>query len=105
MKRTYSASLKLLPDMFGDPHPCVPNTLSKPKLDLVYHETCPMMVGHQPNTRRMTVKLAPHHHEKLIKFLQLEGWLEPKTGDLCQLAQVHGVMFNAADFFPWAKEC
>jgi hypothetical protein len=51
----------------------------------------------------MTVKLSPRCRDKLIKFLELEGWLVPKTADLRQLAQVHGMLFNAAKLFPWAK--
>jgi hypothetical protein len=38
-----------------------------------------------------------------FNFFEFEGWLEPKTADLCQLAQVHGMLFNAAEFFPWTK--
>jgi hypothetical protein len=103
MPLTSSCSTRALTDILGEPHPNQLPPLSEPKLDLVFTEEW-IIVGHYPNSRRMVVGLSPRRRAKILSYLSVEGWLRSgHTANLRSIAQVHGILFNAAVYFPWAK--
>lgn len=102
MPLTVAASLMALRDVFGPPHPCQPDPLSLEKLDLRFTETR-QMLGVVVDTRRMVVTLSPRRRQKLLDFLNTENWLTRKHASLRDIARLHGLLINAAEYCDWAK--
>ena len=51
----------------------------------------------------MTVELSPRRRAKLLAYLDSEKWLSRSSCTIRCLAQLHGLLVNAAEFCPWAK--
>jgi hypothetical protein len=97
-----AASIVALEDVAGAKHPCQPPVLSHEKLELSYAESR-LMLGHTIDTRDMTVHLSARRREKLIRFIVEEGWLSRTSADLREVAVLHGLLLNGAEFCDWAK--
>ena len=73
------------------------------KFNPVYREMR-ILLGYQPNTRTMKVELSPRRREKIIKYLEEEGWLASKTkATVRELAQVFGLLASICDIFLWGR--
>jgi hypothetical protein len=97
-----AASIVALEDVSGTKHPHQPSVLSHEKLELMYGEQR-LMLGHQVDTARMTVALHSRRRQKLIDFLTLETWTTRKSASLRDIARLHGLLVNAAEFSHWGK--
>jgi hypothetical protein len=62
------------------------------------------VVGHYVDTRRMVVGITVRHQEKIVRFIESEGWLTPpKKATIQEIASVYGQLDNVSEFFPWAR--
>jgi hypothetical protein len=102
MPLTAAASMVALEDIFGEKHPCQEHVLSFDKLNLSFDENRDV-VGHHVDTRRMVVGITARRREKIIQFIESEGWLLPKKATIQEIASVYGLLDNASEFFPWAR--
>ncbi|KAG7345440.1 hypothetical protein IV203_032971 [Nitzschia inconspicua] len=102
IRLTSAASIVALEDVFGPKHPCQESVLSIEKLDMEYGEDR-LVVGQCPNTRRMVVELSPRRREKLLSYIETEGWLSPRHASMRQVATVMGMVDSTAEYFPWAR--
>ncbi|KAG7339748.1 hypothetical protein IV203_025427 [Nitzschia inconspicua] len=102
IRLTSAASIVALEDVFGPKHPCQESVLSVEKLDMEYGEDR-LVVGQCPNTRRMVVELSPRRREKLLSYIETEGWLSPRHASMRQVATVMGMVDSTAEYFPWAR--
>ena len=52
----------------------------------------------------MTVSISPRRREKVLRYLEAEGWLTtPKTAYLQDIAKVAGLLDSACEYFPWGR--
>ncbi|KAG7354495.1 hypothetical protein IV203_003851 [Nitzschia inconspicua] len=98
MPLTAAASMIALEDVFGPKHECHEHILSMDKLNLAFDETRDML-GHHVDTRRMVITLASRRRDKILSFIEQEGWLAPKRATIQELASVYGLLDNASEFF------
>jgi hypothetical protein len=101
---TIAASVESLTQVFGGNHPCQEPVLSDEKLHLVYQELRTLL-GHEPDSRSMTVRISPRRKEKLINFMHEEGWtpynVTRKTATIKEIAQLIGMIQSACEYFHW----
>jgi hypothetical protein len=102
MPLTAAASMVALEDIFGEKHPCQEHVLSFDKLNLSFDEHHDV-VGHSVDTQRMVVGITARRREKIVRFIESEGWLNPKKATIQEIASVYGLLDNASEFFPWAR--
>ena len=61
------------------------------------------VLGFQPNTRTMMVKISPRQKDKIIHFIEFEGWHNTKKqATIKEIAQILGLLQSVAQIFPWA---
>ncbi|KAG7345378.1 hypothetical protein IV203_032909 [Nitzschia inconspicua] len=72
------------------------------KLNLAFDETRDVL-GHHVDTRRMVITFASRRRDKILLFIEQEGWLAPKRATIPELASVYGLLDNASEFFSWAR--
>ena len=100
---TVAASIASLMDVFDGIHPFQESPLSDEKLNSIHKEQR-VLLGHEPDTRSMTVKISPRRVEKILKYLSEEKWITPnKKALIKEIATVAGLIGSAAEYFPWAK--
>ncbi|KAG7371815.1 hypothetical protein IV203_017957 [Nitzschia inconspicua] len=51
----------------------------------------------------MVITLASRRRDKILSFIEQEGWLAPKWATIQELAFVYGLLDNASEFFSWAR--
>jgi hypothetical protein len=102
MPLTAAASMVALEDIFGEKHPCQEHVLSIDKLNLSFDEHHDV-VGHYVDTRQMVVGVTARRQEKIVRFIESKGWLNPKKATIQVIASVYGLLDHASEFFPWAR--
>ena len=75
--RTVACSIQALEDTLGGSHEFQEDVLSDEKLNMTYREY-QTVLGFQPNTRTMMVKISPRQKDKIIHFIEFEGWHNTK---------------------------
>jgi hypothetical protein len=100
---TVACSVISLEDTFGGNHPNQEDVLSDEKFNAMYYEDRTLL-GQHPDSRSMTVKMSPRRKEKVLRYLEEEGWILSKdTATIKEIAQVVGLVQSAADYFSWGK--
>jgi hypothetical protein len=102
MPLTAAASMVALEDIFGEKHPCQEHVLSIDKLNLSFDEHHDV-VGNYVDTRRMVVGITARRQEKIVRFIESKGWLNPKKATIQEIASVYGLLDHASEFFPCAR--
>jgi hypothetical protein len=98
---TIAASVTALEDVFGGNHPNQEPVLSDEKLHLFYQEFRTLL-GHEPDSRSMKVRISRRRREKILAFIREEGWLEKhKKATIKEIAQLLGMLQSACEFFDW----
>ncbi len=101
--RTVAASVIALEDVFDSHHPYQDPPLSLEKLDPIHREDR-LLLGHHLDTRTMMVKLSNRRAEKVLAFLENEGWLRPgHRATITEIARLVGLLDSACEYFPWGK--
>ncbi|KAG7347847.1 hypothetical protein IV203_016552 [Nitzschia inconspicua] len=100
MPLTAAASMIALEDVFGPKHERQEHILSMDKMNLAFDEIRDVL-GHHVDTRRMVITLASRRRDKILSFIEQEGWLARAT--IQELASVYGLLDNASEFFSWAR--
>ena len=71
------ASVVAVNDVFDGNHPYQEEVLSDEKLNLLYQEVR-LLLGYFPNSRTMRVDISPQRREKIILYIEAEGWVSSR---------------------------
>lgn len=92
MRHTVACSVVSVDDAFGGSHKYQNKVLSEDKFHPKYKEKS-ILLGHFPNTRRMSVELSSCFRERILEFLLEEEWVTTcELAMIQEIAQVMGIM-------------
>ena len=77
LKLSIGASVVAVNDVFDGNHPYQEEVLSDEKLNLLYREVR-LLLGYFPNSRTMRVDISPRRREKIILYIEAEGWVSSR---------------------------
>ena len=91
LKLLIGASVVAVNDVFDGNHP-YQEVLSDEKLNLLYQEVR-LLLGYFLNSRTMCVDISPRRREKIILYIEAEGWVSSrKSATIQELARIVGLL-------------
>ena len=77
--------------------------VSDEKFNAIYKEIR-ILLGYEPNTRSMSVQISPRRQDKIIIYIEDEGWVLNRTSaTIREIAHLLGMLQSICDIFMWGQ--
>ena len=77
--------------------------VSDEKFNAIYEEIR-ILLGYEPNTRSMSVRISPRRRDKIIIYIEDEGWVLNRTSaTICETARLLGMLQSICNIFMWGQ--